>query len=55
VQNGAILFNSSVTADGQLVPYNTTATLNTGDTLVFSVGPNGGAQNAGLALTITGP
>jgi hypothetical protein len=37
------------------VPYNTTLMLNAGDTLVFSVGPNGGAQNTGLALTITGP
>ncbi len=55
LHNGASLFNGSVTAVGQLVPYNTTLTLNAGDTLVFSVGPNGGAQNTGLALTITGP
>jgi hypothetical protein len=56
VQNGnTILFNGTVNAVGLLVPFNTTLTMNAGDTLVFSAGPNGGAQNTGLALTITGP
>lgn len=55
VENGNLLFSSSVTSVGQLVPFNTTVSLKAGNTLVFSVGPGGGSQNTGLSLTITGP
>jgi len=53
VANGSVLFSSSVTSVGQLVPFNTTVSLNAGNTLVFSVGPGGGLQNTGLSATIT--
>lgn len=52
VANGSIVFNSTVTAVGQLVPFNLQLTLQAGTTVVFSVGPDGGLQNTGLALTI---
>jgi hypothetical protein len=55
VLNGNVIFNSSITADGQTVPFNTTVTLQVGNTIVFSVGPGGGCQNTGLSATITGP
>jgi uncharacterized protein (TIGR03437 family) len=50
---GQVVFSSSVTSDGQLVPFSTQAELLAGDTIVFSVGPGGGLQNTGLAVTIT--
>jgi uncharacterized protein (TIGR03437 family) len=55
VANGSMVFNSTVTSEGQIVPFDTTVTLNTGSTLVFSAGPGGGNQNTGLSATITGP
>jgi len=55
VTNGQVLFSSSVTTVGQLVPFNTAVSLKAGNTLVFSVGPGGGLQNTGLSVTITGP
>lgn len=51
--NGNVLFSSSVTAEGQIVPFATDLSLAAGDTLVFSVGPGGGLQNTGLSATIT--
>ena len=51
VQNGTVLFNSTVTTEGQVVPFNTSLSLNAGDRVVFSVGPNGGAQNTGVSAT----
>jgi PEP-CTERM motif len=53
VANGTLLFDSSVTAVGQTVPFDTEVSLTAGDTVVFSVGPGGGAQNTGLSATIT--
>jgi CubicO group peptidase (beta-lactamase class C family) len=53
VANGNVLFSSSVTAEGQIVPFNTEANLNAGQTVVFSVGPGGGYQNTGVSATIT--
>jgi uncharacterized protein (TIGR03437 family) len=53
VANGTVVFSSSVTSDGQLVPFSAQAQLQAGDTIVFSVGPGGGLQNTGLAVTIT--
>jgi len=55
VANGNILFSSSVTAVGQIVPFSTQVSLKAGNTLVFSVGPGGGSQNTGVSATITGP
>lgn len=53
VANGTVLFSSSVTSEGQLVPFNAVVGLSAGATVVFSVGPGGGVQNTGLSLTIT--
>jgi uncharacterized repeat protein (TIGR03803 family) len=53
VVNGNVIFNSTVSAEGQVVPFDTNLTLAAGDTVIFSVGPNGGLQNTGLAATIT--
>jgi hypothetical protein len=54
VANGTVLFSSSVTAEGQTVPFDTEVSLTAGNTVVFSVGPGGGLQNTGLSATITG-
>ena len=51
--NGNVLFNSSVTKEGQTVPFDIAVTLAAGGTVVFSAGPDGGLQNTGLSLTIT--
>ncbi len=53
VVNGAVVFNSTVTAEGQIVPFSTAVALTTGETVVFSAGPDGGLQNTGLSATIT--
>ncbi|MBV9287799.1 MAG: PEP-CTERM sorting domain-containing protein [Hyphomicrobiales bacterium] len=53
LNNGNLLFNSSVTAVGQIVPFDSTLNLTTGEMLEFSVGPGGGLQNTGLSLVIT--
>ena len=53
VVNGASVFNSTVTSEGQTVPFNTQINLNSGQTIVFSVGPGGGLQNTGLSATIS--
>ena len=53
VENGTVIFNSSVTSVGQTVPFDTDVSLTAGETVEFSVGPGGGLQNTGLSLTIT--
>lgn len=52
VVNGNVIFSSSVTSEGQIVRFKTNVALQAGNTVVFSVGPNGGLQNTGLALQI---
>jgi uncharacterized protein (TIGR03437 family) len=54
VANGSIVFNSTVTSEGQTVPFNATVALTAGSTVLFSAGPGGGNQNTGLSATITG-
>jgi len=49
---GRVFFNSTVTSEGQVVPFQKTVSLAAGETLVFSVGPDGGLQNTGLDLAI---
>lgn len=51
--NGTLIFNSAVTALGQIVPFSANVSLLAGQTLRFSVGPGGGLQNTGLAAQIT--
>ena len=51
--SGAVLFQSTVTAEGQTAPFNTEIVLQAGSTVVVSVGPDGGDQNTGLDATIT--
>jgi hypothetical protein len=55
VANGKVVFSSSVTSVGQLVPFNMTLSLQSGSTVIFSVGPGSGRQNTGLSATITRP
>jgi hypothetical protein len=50
--NDVVLFNSSVTANGQIVPFDTDLSLTTGEMVEFSVGPGGGLQNTGVSATI---
>jgi len=49
----AVLFNTSITAVGQTVPFDADVVLTTGEQVVFSVGPGLGLQNTGLSATIT--
>jgi hypothetical protein len=53
VINGSTVWQSTINAEGQIVPYNATLPLTSGETVVFSVGPNGGLQNTGLAANIS--
>ena len=53
VADKKVIFNSRITSVDQLAPFDFTLNLRTGNTVVFSVGPGGGAQNTGLSLTIT--
>ena len=53
VADGSVIFSSSVTAEGQTVPFDSHVSLAAGNAVVFSVGPDGGLQNTGLSLTIT--
>ena len=55
VANGKVVFSSSVTSVGQLVPFNMTLSLPARSTVIFSVGPGSGTQNTGLSATITRP
>jgi hypothetical protein len=55
VANGKVVFSSSVSSLGQLVPFRTTLKLQAGSKVVFSVGPGNGRQNTGLSVTITKP
>jgi hypothetical protein len=49
---GSTLFNSTVTAEGQVVPFSTDVSLTPGETIVFSAGPLSGVTNTGLDVTI---
>jgi len=51
--NGAVLFNSSVAAEGQTAPFDTEVSLTSGNTVVFSAVRIGGKENTGLSATIT--
>ena len=53
VSNGSVVFNSTVTSEGQIVAFNNNVTLAPGNTVVFSVGPDAGLQNVGLNLTVS--
>jgi hypothetical protein len=53
VANGDVLFSSSVTSEGQIVPFDAAIALAAGGTVVFSVGPGGGLQNTGVSAAIT--
>ena len=53
VSNGSVVFNSTVTSEGQIVAFTDNLTLAAGNTVAFSVGPDGGLQNVGLNLTIS--
>ena len=53
IVNGNVVFSSAVNSVGQIVPFGNNQSLTAGQTVVFSVGPNGGLQNTGLAATIT--
>jgi hypothetical protein len=55
VANGKVVFSSSVTTIGQLVPFSTTLNLQARSKVVFSVGPGIGRQNTGLSVTVTRP
>jgi len=52
LENGLVVFDSSVTAVGQVVPFSTDVALTAGEMVEFAVGPGGGLQNTGLSLTI---
>jgi uncharacterized repeat protein (TIGR03803 family) len=53
VVDGNVDFSSTVTSEGQIVPFGLSASLQAGQTVVFSVGPYNGLQNTGLDLTIS--
>jgi PEP-CTERM motif len=53
LKNSNLLFSSSVTAFGQIVPFNGSLALIAGDTLRFEVTTGGGLQNTGLNLSIS--
>jgi PEP-CTERM motif len=53
LSNGNSLFSSSVTSFGQIVPFNTSLTLNQGDTIEFAVIQGAGSQNTGLDVSIS--
>jgi PEP-CTERM motif len=53
LQNSNLLFNSSVTSYGQIVPFSDSLALSAGDTLRFEVTTGLGLQNTGLDLTIS--
>jgi hypothetical protein len=55
VANGKVVFSSSVTSVGQLLPFKMTLSLQAGSTVIFSAGPGSGTQNTGLSATITRP
>ncbi len=55
VASGKVVFSSSVTSVGQLVPFNMTLSLQADSTVMFSAGPGSGTQNTGLSTTITRP
>jgi hypothetical protein len=52
ISNKKVLFQSSITAVNETKKYKAQLALNQGETVIFSVGPDGGLQNVGVALTI---
>jgi hypothetical protein len=50
---GNVIFNSTVTEEEQVDPFDTDIYLNAGETVDFSVGPDGGNQNTGFSATFT--
>jgi hypothetical protein len=53
LKNAASLFSSSVTAFGQLVPFDTTLSLTAGDSVEFVVLQGSGLQNTGLDVSLS--
>jgi len=53
VNNSNLLFSSSVTSFGQVVPFETVLTLNAGDMIRFEVTTGAGDQNTGLDVSIS--
>ncbi len=53
VKNGSVIFSSTVTSFGQVVPYNTSFSLDKGDTVEFAVQQGGGDQNTGLDVSLS--
>jgi hypothetical protein len=53
LENSLLLFSSSVNSFGQIVPFDTTLTLNAGDTIAFAVTTGSGSQNTGLDVGIS--
>ncbi len=47
VANGSVVFNSTVTSEGQIAAFDDNVTLAAGNTVVFSAGPDGGLQKRG--------
>jgi hypothetical protein len=53
LENNLLLFSSSVNSFNQIVPFNTSLTLNAGDTIEFAVTTGSGLQNTGLDVSIS--
>jgi hypothetical protein len=53
LENNLLLFSSSVTSFNQIVPFDTSLTLNAGDTIEFAVTTGSGLQNTGLDVSIS--
>ncbi len=50
--DGNVLFSSTVTAEGQVVPFSIDVSLAAGETIELSAGPLSGVTNTGLDVTI---
>jgi hypothetical protein len=55
LHNSTVLFSSSVNSFGQVVPFNTSFFLATGDTVTFAVTQGSGTQNTGFNANLTIP
>jgi hypothetical protein len=53
LENNLLLFSSSVNSFNQIVPFNTSLTLDAGDTIEFAVTTGSGLQNTGLDVSIS--
>jgi hypothetical protein len=53
LEDSSVLFSSSVTSFGQVVPFNTILTLAAGNTVTFAVVQGSGSQNTGLDVSLT--